>query len=79
MPYDPPGLSRKPPEQALVGFESLMPEEEKEKKSGLIGRIVKLPFKIIALPLKAVAWVLRLPMRVFRRGKSSDDADGGNG
>ncbi len=75
MPYEPPGLTRKPAEEALVGFESLMPEEENDQKRGLLGRIVRLPFKIIALPLKAIAWILRLPVRALRRNKSGDAGD----
>ena len=71
MGYDPPGLEQKPDERDLIGFGSLMPPVE--KKPGPIGRLIRLPFKILALPFKLIMGLLRLPMRLFGRSKPSED------
>lgn len=73
MGYDPPGLEQRPDEKDLIGFRSLMPQEE--KKPGLVSRILKLPFKLLALPVKALAAVLRFPAKLFRRS-GGGDSDG---
>jgi hypothetical protein len=41
-----------------------------EKKPGVVKRIVSLPFKILALPIKLVRAVLRIPGRLFGRRRS---------
>ena len=64
MRYVPPGLDERPDDSALVGFASLMPEPE--RTPGLLRRLARLPVKLIALPFKAVGWLLGLPGRLFR-------------
>lgn len=65
-----PGLSYEPPPEALTGFGSLMPPPP-PKKPGPLVRLLKLPFKLIALPFKLVGRILSFPFRMF--GSSNDD------
>ena len=68
-----PGLDYEPSADALTGFRSLMPPPPPRKPSTL-GRIVKAPFKVVALPFKAVAKILGAPLRLFgRSAKTQSD------
>ena len=49
----------------LMGFDSLYTPPP--KKPGLIGTILRLPFRLVALPLRALRFVLGLPVRLVRR------------
>jgi hypothetical protein len=66
-----PGLTYEPPPEALTGFGSLMPPPP-PKKPGPLVRLLKLPFKLIALPFKLVGRILSFPFRLF--GSGNDDA-----
>jgi hypothetical protein len=68
MGHTPPGLESTPDDRSLAGFGSLMPSAE--KKPGIISRIVKLPFKIAALPFRLVKAILGFPARLFARRKT---------
>jgi len=72
MGFEAPGLEERPDDSALMGYRSLMPAPE--KKPSLIGRIVRLPGKIIALPFKLVWGVLRLPLRLLGIGRKGETA-----
>jgi hypothetical protein len=64
-----PGLTYEPPPDALTGFRSLMPPPPPKQPNALV-RLLKLPFKLIALPFKLVGRILTFPFRLF-----SDDED----
>ena len=70
MGYDPPGLEHRPDDKDLIGFGSLMPAPE--KKPGVVGRVLRLPGKILALPFRLIRAILRLPLRLFGRGQAND-------
>ena len=70
MPFDGPGLDYQPDDDALVGFQSLMPEPE--KKPNPIVAVLKVPLKILALPLRLLRALVRLPARLFSRSSSED-------
>lgn len=63
MGYDPPGLQSRPDDTLLAGFSSLMPQTP--KKPSLVSRALRLPFKILSLPIKAVGAIVRAPARLL--------------
>ena len=70
MPFDPPGLFEEPDDASLVGFRSLMPPVE--KKPSKAAALAKAPIRVLALPFKLLAAILRIPGKLFGGSQRSD-------
>jgi hypothetical protein len=66
-----PGLTYEPPADALTGFASLMPPPPPKKPNALV-RLLKLPFRLVALPFRIAGRILAFPFRIFRRNDGAD-------
>ncbi len=61
MGFNPPGLEHAPDDTRLAAFRSLMPKTD--PKPSVLSRLLRAPFKLLALPFRTVRAVLRLPAR----------------